>query len=299
MTTLLAIFAHPDDESHGPGGTLAKYAAEGVKVHYLCATRGEAGGVNSRFQQNGESVANLRTRELQRAAAELGMAGVHFLGYRDSGMAGSPDNAHPDSLYAAPLDEVAGRIVECIRRLRPDVIITHDQYGWYGHPDHIKCYEAVLRAYELLFGIQVGSAANGDGQVKAPRLYVGTFPKRWLKIMVRLMPLFGRDPHRYGQQQDVDLVKIASWNVPPTAKIAVGAYLPVKDRAIASHASQQPLVQSRNRWLSALLRQMESVEFFSRLYPAISAGEGVETSLFGAEPKTSWKLATNEMPTLA
>lgn len=299
MSTLLVIFAHPDDESHGPGGTLAKYAAEGVNVHYVCATRGEAGNLDSRFLQGGARPADVRTAELRRAAAELGIGRVHFLGYRDSGMPGSPDNAHPDSLYSAPLDEVAERISKFICHLRPDAVITHDQYGWYGHPDHIKCYEATLRAYELLFGIRVGAGTGADGHVKAPRLYAATFPKRGFKIMVRLMPLFGRDPRRYGQNQDVDLVEIASWDVPVTAKIAVGAHLPAKDRAIARHASQQPLAQSKNPLVSALLRRMQSVEYFNRLYPAVRAGEGVERSLFDAAPKPAWKLATNEMPTLA
>jgi LmbE family N-acetylglucosaminyl deacetylase len=282
MKTLLVIFAHPDDESHGPGGTLAKYAAAGVAVHYLCATRGEAGTVDSRFLQNGRSVAELRTAELLRAADELKLAGVHFLGYRDSGMEGASDNQHPKSLYAAPLDDVAQRIADYIRRLRPDAIITHDQYGWYGHPDHIKCYQAVLRAYELLYGIRCGEAPK---VYHAPRLYVSSFSKSLLKLLVRLMPLFGRDPRRHGQNQDVDLVQIASWDVPLTTRIRVWNYLPAKDRAKAAHASQQPLAQSRNRWLSALLRRTEAVESFSRLYPPVASDELVETCLFGQARK--------------
>src|SRR5215468_2870157 len=110
MKTLLVIFAHPDDESHGPAGTLAKYAREGVKVHYLCATRGEAGIVDSNFLNDGHTVATVRTAEVQQAAAELWLASLNFLGYRDSGMEGSVDNQHPDSLYQAPLDEVVAQI---------------------------------------------------------------------------------------------------------------------------------------------------------------------------------------------
>ena len=290
MKTLLVIFAHPDDESHGPGATLAKYAAEGVQVHYLCATRGEAGSVDSRFLANDHSVADLRSTELQHAADALGLAGVHYMNYRDSGMEGSPDNQHPDSLYAAPLDAVAQRIAMHMRYLRPDAIITHDQYGWYGHPDHIKCYQATLRAYELLYGVQ---------GLNAPRLYISSFSKSLLRLTVRLMPLFGRDPRRHGQNQDVDLVEIASWRVPLTAKIRVGNFLAVKDRAIACHASQQPLVQSKNKVFSALLRQMQSVETFSRIYPPIMPGEAVETSLFAAQPQPAYKLTTSEVPALA
>jgi LmbE family N-acetylglucosaminyl deacetylase len=297
MKSLLVIFAHPDDESHGPGGTLAKYAAEGVKVHYLCATRGEAGTVDSHFLEYG-SIAELRTAELHHAAAELGLVDVTFLDYRDSGMEGSSDNQHPESLYAAPLDNVAERIADHIRRLRPDVIITHDQYGWYGHPDHIKCYQATLRAYDLLYGIRCGASDCGDVR-NAPRLYVSSFSKVLLKIMVRLMPLFGRNPRRHGQNQDVDLVEIASWDIPMTAKINVGHYLLAKDRARAAHASQQPLTQTKNRVLKALVRHMETFEVFSRLYPPIRPNESVENSLFGAQSQNEWAISTQEIPSLA
>src|SRR5437016_668986 len=240
MKTLLVIFAHPDDESHGPAGTLAKYAREGVTIHYLCATRGEVGIVDSKLLKEGSSVADLRTAEVKQAAAELGLASVNFLGYRDSGMEGAADNQHPDSLYRAPLDEVAARIATFIQRLRPDAIITHDQYGWYGHPDHIKVYQATRKAYEVCYGMPIEALGNRHSGMKIPRLYVSSFSKRLLKILVRLMPLLGRDPRRHGQNQDVDLVKIAKWHVPTTARIHVGNFLAIKDRAIACHASQRP-----------------------------------------------------------
>jgi N-acetyl-1-D-myo-inositol-2-amino-2-deoxy-alpha-D-glucopyranoside deacetylase len=91
---LLAVLAHPDDESFGMGGTLALYAARGVEVHLVCATRGEVGEVAPELLNRFESIAELRESELRCAAGNLGLAGVHFLGYRDSGMSGSPDNTH-------------------------------------------------------------------------------------------------------------------------------------------------------------------------------------------------------------
>ena len=107
---LLAVFAHPDDESFGPGGTLAKYAAEGAEVWLVCATDGNAGTVDATMLAGYASTGQLRAAELCCAAQALGLAGVDWLGYRDSGMAGAPENAHPDSLFQAPLDEVAGKI---------------------------------------------------------------------------------------------------------------------------------------------------------------------------------------------
>lgn len=291
MKTLLVIFAHPDDESHGPAATLAKYAAEGVQIHYLCATKGEAGSVvDDRFLAGGKSIADVRTKEVQRAATVLGIKGLHFLNYRDSGMEGSTDNQHPDSLYRASLDEVAGRIAAHIQRLRPDVIITHDEYGWYGHPDHIKCYEATKRAYELLFGV-VWDDNDARASAGVPRLYVSSFSKWWLKITTRLMRLVGRDPSRHGQNQDVNLEAIATWDVPLTAKIKVGCYLEVKDEAIACHASQHVLTQSGNSLVNAIIRQTQNVEAFSRLYPPVAPSEQVESSLFGATYEPTWALA--------
>ena len=284
MKTLLVIFAHPDDESHGPAGTLAKYAREGVDIHYLCATRGEAGIVDSSLLKHGGSIADVRTAEVKQAAAALRLASVNFLGYRDSGMEGAADNQHPDSLYQAPLDEVASRIAGFMQRLRPDAIITHDQYGWYGHPDHIKVYQATLKAYDLLYGRSIEALQNLHPSTNIPRLYVSSFSKRLLKFVVRIMPLLGRDPRRHGQNQDVDLVRIASWDVPTTARIKVGDYLPIKARAVACHASQRPLAETKNKLLRSLMRQLESSECFNRIYPPVPRGEAVETGLF--EPNT-------------
>lgn len=299
MKTLLVIFAHPDDESHGPAGTITKYASEGVQVHYLCATRGEAGSVvDPRFLAEGQSLATLRTSELQQAVDELGIHALHFLNYRDSGMEGSADNWHPDSFYRAPLDEVAQRIAELIRRIRPDAIITHDQYGWYGHPDHIKCYQATKRAYRLLFGVNVDEPEAATLPLNLPRLYVSSFSKWWLKLTTRLMPLFGKDPRRYGQNQDVNLLEIAGWDVPLTTKIRVGDYLSTKDKAIACHASQHVLTNSKVPFLNAFMRRMQTTESFSRLYPPVAPDEPIETSLFGAEPQPIWERAPH-VPSLA
>ncbi len=136
--TLLAALAHPDDESFGMGGTLALYAQRGVAVHLVCATRGEVGEVNSQRMNGYQSVGDLREAELRCAAGKLGLSGVHFLGYRDSGMTGSPDNYHPLALAAAPLDEVANKVTTIIRRLRPQVVVTFDPAGGYRHHERVS-----------------------------------------------------------------------------------------------------------------------------------------------------------------
>ncbi|MCS7054801.1 MAG: PIG-L family deacetylase [Thermoflexales bacterium] len=285
MATLLVILAHPDDESFGPGGTLAKYAYHGTAVHYLCGTRGESGTVDVRHLNGYADVAELRTAELMCAAKTLRLAGVHFLGYRDSGMAGAVGNGAPGTLHAAPLDEVAERIAGFIEQLQPDAIITHDQYGGYGHPDHIKLHQATLRAYELRYGITWKLEPNGLWSVlgqnaPAPRLYFTVIPKRLLKLAVRIMPLFRLDPRRFGRNQDIDLVQIASWDVPITTRIDTRRYARIKQAASDCHASQQ-LPTARNRLVRFLFRRNQGFEYFARAYPPYRRGEKLETGLFG------------------
>lgn len=287
MKTLLVILAHPDDESFGPGATLAKYAQTGIAVHYLCGTRGESGTVDAEKLNGYKDVAELRTAELTCAAKELGLAGIHFLGYRDSGMVGSEDNQRSNSLHSAGLDEVAERIVGYMDQLKPDVILTHDQFGGYGHPDHIKLHYAVLRAYELKYGIYLQPAKDGQMEyaaktardvANAPPIYFPIFPKGLVKFGVKIMPWLRQDPTQFGRNKDINLVQIASWDVPVTCKIDTVAWREVKTRASACHASQQggqpPFI------IRMIFRRQSKYDFFARAYPPVARGTENETDLF-------------------
>jgi LmbE family N-acetylglucosaminyl deacetylase len=282
MKKLLVIFAHPDDESFGPAaGTLAKVAAQGGRVHYICATRGEAGECDPADIAGHPDLAHARTAELFEAAHTMGFAGVYFLGYLDSGMEGSPANANPRSLFSAPLEEVAQRLASYIRHLKPDAVITHDQYGWYGHPDHIKCYRATLRAYEILYGVKVGAKTRHiSTKANIPALFVASFPKWPVKLAARFLSMTGRDPRKRGQNGDIDLVEIASWNVPTTTKIEVGDYLAIKQRAIACHRSQRPLTNTSNPISRAFLRRIEQQETLCKLYPLSTKRAQLEEHIF-------------------
>jgi LmbE family N-acetylglucosaminyl deacetylase len=274
--------AHPDDESFGPGGTLAKYAAEGVVVHYLCGTRGETGTVDAALLNGHADIAALRTAELNCAAQALGLKGVHFLGYRDSGMPGAPDNHFENALFAAPLDEVAARVISFFDLLKPDIVLTHDQFGGYGHPDHIKLHQATLRAYELRYGVRIdvtnwrGSAERPSVSVLpaqpglAPALYFAIFPKNTLRMGVRLLPLVGRNPRQFGRNKDIDLTQVASWDVPATTLIKTGMHAKTKERASACHVSQQPPSQAPF-FVRLLFRMGRGKEHFSRVYPPAQA----------------------------
>ena len=146
--SLLAIFAHPDDESFGAGGTLAKYASEGASVALVCATNGEIGEISDPSLASTESLGEVRIAELRCAADALGVGELVLLGYRDSGMAGTADNDRPGAFAKAPADEVVPRLVGVIRRLRPDVVVTFDPSGGYGHPDHVAVHNHTVKAFD-------------------------------------------------------------------------------------------------------------------------------------------------------
>lgn len=150
---LLMAFPHPDDESFGPGGTIAKYAREGVDVHYVCATRGEVGTVDAEMLKPYEHLPEdqrlgaLRGQELRQAADILQLTGLHYLGYRDSGMPDTEPNRDPRAFINADPDRVTGQLVKIFRAVKPQVIVTFDPFGGYGHPDHIFIHHRVTEAF--------------------------------------------------------------------------------------------------------------------------------------------------------
>lgn len=149
--TLLVVHAHPDDECLGTGGTLARYSAEGINTVLVTATRGEEGEMHDPDRTEEEArphMAEIRTEELRRAVAILGVTHQEFLGYRDSGMVGTPANEHPDNFHNANFDEAVGRLVGMIRHHRPQVIVTYNEDGGYGHPDHLQCHKVTAAAFD-------------------------------------------------------------------------------------------------------------------------------------------------------
>ena len=268
---LLAVLAHPDDESFGMGGTLALYAQRSVAVHLICATRGEVGEVEAEYLQGYESIAQLREHELRCAAEQLGLAAVHFLDYRDSGMLGSEDNHHPQALAAAPIEEVAGKLVAYIRRLRPQVVVTFDPIGGYRHPDHVAVHEATKKAF---FGAADLEAFPGDLPTYQPqKLYFYTFPRRVLRWAVRLLPLFGKDPSRFGQNEDVNLASLVDEDFPVHARIDYSQVAEKKQAASACHASQGGLGMAGGPWpLRVAFRLFGAKDNFMRAYPPVENG---------------------------
>jgi N-acetyl-1-D-myo-inositol-2-amino-2-deoxy-alpha-D-glucopyranoside deacetylase/mycothiol S-conjugate amidase len=279
--SLLAVFAHPDDESFGPGGTLAKYAAAGVDVWLVCATDGDAGTVDADMLVGYANTAQLRAAELCCAAQTLGLRGVDWLGYRDSGMAGSPDNQHPASLFQAPMAQVVGQIVASIRKHRPQVVICDNEFGGYGHPDHIKLHQATVQACQAAGDASQFTEAGIPWQPE--RLYFTAFSAGWLKFLVRLMPLIGRNPRQFGRNKDIDLVEIISWETPIHARVDVWSYHEIKIQASACHKSQGGGPDFLERLPAFLQRRLAGYETFMQGYPPPNPKVKLLNDLFASE----------------
>jgi LmbE family N-acetylglucosaminyl deacetylase len=275
---LLAVLAHPDDETFGMGGTLAKYAHEGVDVYLVCATRGEVGEMDPTFLKGFNSPAERREYELKCAAENLGLKEVIFLNYRDSGMPGSEHNNHPNALFAADLAKVSEEIVQIIRKLKPDVVITFDPIGGYRHPDHIKVHEATLQAFKLAADPEYKDLVD-QSPYQVKKLYFHSIPKNFIRMTVALWRILGKDPRKFGKNQDIDLLSIAEVHFPTHAIINFGKYAALRNEASACHSSQGGS-RASGGLMGWLQRILGSKDRFMKAYPEPLPGEKMEYDLF-------------------
>jgi LmbE family N-acetylglucosaminyl deacetylase len=276
--TLLAVFAHPDDESFGIGGTLARYAAEGVRVVLACATLGEAGKIHDPSLGTREQLAEIRERELRCACKVLGISKLHLLGYRDSGMAGSPDNDDPRSLVQADPVEVVGKIVRVMRQVRPQVVVTFEEGGGYGHPDHMAIHRYAVTAFQAAGDPRQypEHLAMGLEPYLPRRLFFTALPRRFFRGLAQRLEEMGLADHLTGFDWE-------SMGIPDelcTTEIDVSAYVDTKLQAFQCHRSQF----SRNGPFSLIPPEVRwdfmSTECFSLAGSRLEAGQKPETDLF-------------------
>lgn len=276
---LLVSFAHPDDESFGPARTLLHYANRNMAVHYVCATRGEAGEVEPSLLAGYQSLGELRTHELYNAAKILGLSGLHFLNYHDSGMENTPANHNPACLVQAPLEAVAEKITRLIRQIQPQVVLTFDPTGGYFHPDHIHMCHATTLAFSA-----AGDPARFPHQIEAglspyrpQKLYYTVFPRGLIRFFVAVMPFLGQNPAAFGRNKDINLKRIAEVEQIVTAKINVAPYFNAAEQAAACHISQGsglPMPKFIRRWLARY-------DTFTRVVPPpANSPNGLERDLF-------------------
>jgi len=274
--TILAVLAHPDDESFGLGGTLALYSKKGYDTYSICATRGEAGTVDEEHLKGFKDTAELRTDELMRAAKHLGLKGVFFLGYRDSGMPGMEANHHPDAQINHSVDEVAGRIVKYFRELKPDIVLTFDPIGGYKHPDHIHVHNATKLAFEKADDASFHPEAGAP--FKPLALYYQVFPRGFLKWAIRLMPFFGKDPTKFGRNGDIDLTDLIV-DFPIHVRLNIRSVIEIKRKAGEQHASQGG-IQMRRGLMGFISRVFGDKEDYMRAYPPVNGRLRMKRDLF-------------------
>ncbi len=275
--TLLAVLAHPDDETFGTGGTLAYYANKGVSVHLVCATRGEVGEMPPDMMHGFASVAEVREYELRCASQTLGISGLTFLDYRDSGMPGSQENTHPRALAAQSIDKVAARVVTHIRRLKPQVVITFDPIGGYRHPDHIAIHKATVLAFDLAARSDYIDPENLSPH-QADRLFYQTISRGYLRAGIFLWRITGHNPRKFGRNKDIDMVEIADINYPIHARINYADVVDIRDKASACHASQggKEIAGGIQKWMRKFF---QSTELFMQAYPVPTTKKPI-TDLF-------------------
>jgi LmbE family N-acetylglucosaminyl deacetylase len=226
--TLMAVHAHPDDEATGTGGILARYAAEGVRTALVTCTDGRAGdgpgGVKpGEPGHDPAEVVAMRREELAQSAKILGISDVEQLGYADSGMMGWAGNEAPGSFWTTPVDEAAARLGELIQRYRPDVVVTYDANGFYGHPDHIQAHRVTMAA--------VAAAPAGT----PAKVYWTTAPRSRMASFAEAMRAAGAtwDDDNDGPPEDIGMPdeEITTW-------VDATGYAGQKYDALAAHASQ-------------------------------------------------------------
>ena len=258
--SILAAFAHPDDEGFGCGGTLAAMVAGGHQVTLICATNGDVGEISDPALATPETLASVRQGELRAAMDLTGIQDVRFLNYRDSGMPGWDDNDHPSSLYQAPEEKVVEQVAAVIRELRPDIVITHDPTGGYGHPDHVticrRTEAAVIRCRDetglLLY------------YVCFPRSF---FQRMWSKMVeLDLRPPFSAD----------DTEALGTPDDEVTTVLDVSRHVAIKKESLERHRTQIEGDGPFSRLPSDFMNEIMSSEFF-QLAP--SNGEGAEDIL--------------------
>jgi N-acetyl-1-D-myo-inositol-2-amino-2-deoxy-alpha-D-glucopyranoside deacetylase len=176
MEPLLALFAHPDDETFSAAGVMAAAVERGVPVTVISATRGEAGESSIAGLDDPERLGVVRDRELREAMRQIGVSDVRLLGYRDSGMAGSLSADNPQALIRVPVETVAARLASQIRSVRPHAILTFGPEGLYGHPDHLHMHHSALRAIQI--AADPSHKDRGGSQPwQTPALYFAAFPR--------------------------------------------------------------------------------------------------------------------------
>ena len=223
--TLVSFHAHPDDECIATGGVIAQAAALGHRVVLVLATGGEVGKVADGFLDHGETLAERRVAETERAAEILGIARIEWLGYRDSGMVDTDDNHVEGSFWTADVDDAASRLASILRDESAEVLTIYDEHGNYGHPDHIQVHRVGVRAAEI---------------AGTPRVYEATINRDRVQEFARerFDEMLASGMEIPGGVEDPEHITMGTPAAEITTAVDVSDFVGAKRRALASHASQ-------------------------------------------------------------
>ena len=286
---LLLVHAHPDDETIGTGVTMAKYAAQGAAVTLVTCTRGEEGevlvpGLAHLASSAGDSLGSHRETELAEAMLVLGVTDHRFLGgagrWRDSGMIGTPANDRPDCVWRADLAEASTELVAVIRETRPQVLITYDSNGGYGHPDHIQAHRVAMYGATLAAAPSFRSDLGSPWDI--PKIYWTGLPRSFVQTGIDALVRSGGTGF-FGIESADDI----HWAV-DDALITTGveglSFEPAKIAALRAHATQVELDGPFFRMSEEIGPEAMGHEFFMLVKGAPGTAsrdaEGRETDLF-------------------
>lgn len=234
--TLLCVHPHPDDEAIACGGVLARCRDEGVATHVVTCTGGEAGDNLAGIDLGEHDLVWHRRQEMADAVAALELTSHTWLGFRDSGMVDTEANAHPDAFANADLYEAAGRLARIVRDVRPHVVVSDDEHGTYGHPDHVRAHRVTERALAM--------AADpwwetGQEPWQVAKRYVHTLSRgRMWRVHTMLREQGLASPFGEDDLVGPEALPFGSPDADVTARVDVVDWLPRKQAAMRAHRSQ-------------------------------------------------------------
>ena len=275
---LLACFAHPDDEAFPVGGALAAHAARGVEIRLVTTTSGEEGEIRQEGAATRETLGSIRRIELACAVRALGLSAHTVWDYRDSGMAGWPSNKHPNAFIKAPANEIVEQLVAEIRRFRPQVVLTFDPTGLYGHPDHIAICQHTTKAFRLAAdpGSFPQQLTRGMKTHAADRLFYSARPKGFRMEWALALRGAGIDfplpaPDRADEGAPTEEIHL---------EMDLDDHLDQKMACILCHRTQVAPDWPYHRVPREVTRSILGREYYMRAYPAVSSGETVLPDFF-------------------
>jgi N-acetyl-1-D-myo-inositol-2-amino-2-deoxy-alpha-D-glucopyranoside deacetylase len=268
------VHAHPDDESIGTGATMAHYAARGAHVTLVTCTLGEEGEIHlpalaQLSADQADQLGGYRIGELDAACAALGVADHRFLGgagkYRDSGMMDTPANKHPRAFWGADLDSAAGHLLDVIREVNPQVLVTYDENGFYGHPDHIQAHRVAMRAAELA------------GDAGPAKIYWSATPRSVLEA--GFTAFAGSSDNPFAGVERVEDLPFGTSDEQIAARMDAHEHADRKVAALRAHASQIP----PNSWLYTIASNFGSEFMGVEHYRLVKGEKGPGTGPYGWE----------------